>query len=346
MGASGSKFKEEIELIKKLVYEINSKSEDLQNTCDNYIPVLESQLRKHLKMELLDVRDAIILVPQADSVDVNGRMRTKQDICDQIARHYRRIFTLVQMICNVYNIEGSTYFKSIAEFCLNSIHMQSRSMTITACIDTKQRANADPSMVDISTLAGLSLFLESLVKIDGNTTVDEGRQQFLDSLRNQLSNHDLPYCSNLYRIKNCKSKQNNVNTETPATTHMRIHPLNPNFSDEFCNRPQDIVVLNNSPRWNDARRLYRKLQDDYAAGLESIRKLLQEILTNKGTLRSKTITITDKELTRLEHRAKELIMNFYFTSLQNFYNLLDLAIEQSEDKQVQTLNAKYLNNVA
>jgi hypothetical protein len=331
MGASGSKFKAEREAIQNVVQEIYSKP-NMQNACESFIPILESQLRKHLRIELIDVRDAIIMVPQGDSVDVKGKHRKKQEICEQISKHYNRVLDLVQMICNVYNIEGGV-MKSIAELCLSNIYLQSRSLIIQRCLNHRQVGNSDPSFVDISTLAGLSVFLDSLTTKGDTGVLDSGKQDFLNSLRNLLSNHDRPFCSNLYEIQNCKTKTVQDSTETPATTFMRLHKRNPNLSDGFCynTEREDIVVRSDSPKWNEARRLYRKLHDDYAKGLQNIRELLQEILTNKGTLRSKTISITDKELSKLEHRAKEHIMNFYFTSLQNYYTLLDLAIAQSEN---------------
>jgi hypothetical protein len=346
MGASESKFKTEKEAVQQTVQEIWLKSKGMGNTCEMFIPILESQLKKHLRIELLDMRDAIYMIPNKDSVDINGKHKNKQEICKDISDHYKRTLNLVQLICSVYNIENKhelddylgleriANMKNIAEICLSKAALASRSIRLSICLNYRQyeTTTRDSKLIDISSLAGLTTFIESL---------DQGRQQdFLDSLKNLLSDHSKPFCSSSFKVQNCKYKPFGIiSNSNPNPYQMEIHALNPMFSDALCPSSERYVVevQKTSPKWGELKRLYNKLHSDYATSLQTINKLLQEILTNKGTLRSRIVTITDKELDKLEHRAKEIIMNFYFTSLQNYYNLLDLAVEESEQSKAREL---------
>ena len=330
MGATGSKFKDEKEAIQELVKEIYSKP-DLGEICQTYIPVLESQLRKHLRIELVELHDTIIMVPQRDGIDVNAKYRRKEEICQKITQHYKRVLDLVKLIVSVYNIEENTPRRNIAELCITNASLGKRQLEVTVCLEHKQYEiqglngkrikNPETNKVDISSLAGLVEFLEAL---------KDEKESFLTSLQNLLSLHEKPYCSKLYKIPGCAHRQEH---EPPRNTSMtiKLHEQNPLFSNELCKDRVKVFVTSDSPAWGEAKRLYHKLHEDYANGLKQIKGVLQELLTSKGSLRSKTIVLTVKELEQLEHRAYEMIMNFYFTSLQNYYNLMDLAIEQSED---------------
>lgn len=330
MGASGSKFKEEKESIQALVKELYSKP-DLGEICETYIPVLESQLRKHLRIELVELHDTIIMVPQREGIDINAKYRKKEEICQKISQHYKRIIDLVRLIVSVYNIEENSPRMNIAEICLANTNLGKRQLEVTVCLEHRQFEiqgadgklirNSDSQRVDISSLVGLTEFVEAL---------KDEKVAFLNSLQNLLGLHEKPFCSKMFKIPGCKTRPEH---EPPgsASMSMKLHEQNPIFSNDLCQDRVKVFVTSDSPAWNEAKRLYRKLHEEYGNGLKGIKDVLQELLTGKGSLRSKTITLTEKELGALEHRAYELIMNFYFGSLTNYYNLMDLAIEQSED---------------
>ena len=88
---------------------------DDNKDCEKYFFVLESSLKRHLKVDLEELKDSIYVIPK--NVEINYK---KEDLCSIIANHYKRAINLLQVIKNVYDFENNGKY-SIAGICIGNI---------------------------------------------------------------------------------------------------------------------------------------------------------------------------------------------------------------------------------
>ena len=106
-----------------------------EDICNNYSMVLESALKKYLRIELDGVKDSLIFIPREDKVMINPKnpkVFKKEDLCKEISTHYQTILKLFIMIKNVYDLEhyGAN---SIAGICYKNIRIVGKIIEINYC---------------------------------------------------------------------------------------------------------------------------------------------------------------------------------------------------------------------
>ncbi len=101
-------FEEETQFMNELLMLVMSNHkafhDDQQNfldeaVCENFNFVMESRLQKHLKVELKDLSEDLLLIPRGDNAK-------KEELCRMVISHYRGIFETVALIRKVFNTDN------------------------------------------------------------------------------------------------------------------------------------------------------------------------------------------------------------------------------------------------
>ena len=101
-------FEEETQFMNELLMLVMSNHkafhDDQQNfldeaVCENFNFVMESRLQKHLKVELKDLSEDLLLIPRGDNAK-------KEELCRMVINHYRGIFETVALIRKVFNTDN------------------------------------------------------------------------------------------------------------------------------------------------------------------------------------------------------------------------------------------------
>ena len=133
-------FKKETQIISDLLNTILTKDDSFidpemnltENTdCKDYILVLEKSLQKHLKVELKDLNQNILLIPN----DEHNSLK-KSELCALVTNHFKSILQVILLIKNVFDLEQSGN-NSVLGICVQLIKFDANTFTIYYC-DSQQ----------------------------------------------------------------------------------------------------------------------------------------------------------------------------------------------------------------
>ena len=344
-------FAREQEILNSMVNGIMTKRSTYKNPnydrmsgdlCNDFTVVLESSLKKHLKVELSDLKDAIFIIPKSDHVYVDKKAIKKEQLCKVITNHYKTILQLLTMIKRVYDTEHMGDY-SMAGICFRNVRIINGVLEINFC-GSKQvdnLINMKSASVDMTRVFGMSEYLEFLNKVERNI--------FLRNLQNQL-------------LRKSRAKHGSVlacgDDLVSADKYKSMHPefskakCDVKLRDSFKMNAQvktydhNIQVVENAPilslhsctekkrifvpihtRTSEVKRvieLYNKMRQDYNSSIREVVKLLDRLIYRRGD-KYLLHDIDNDTLRKVIKEVKETIAVFYQQSILNYQSLLDFA---------------------
>lgn len=330
MGATSSTFKKDLKTVNSLVDKILKNSENKDINCDDYTIVLESSLKKHLKLELEDLKDNIYIIPKQDTIMTTKKSYKKRDLCKVISNHYLRIIKLVKLIKDVYDLENDGKH-SIAGICIGNISIQDKIMRINYCeTEQKDYDTGNLDSVNFSRLAGLTNLCTNLLD-------EEEKNIILTDLNIITSKKDVHSCNNkLFNSKDYNNilgnEKNKKNKKCQAIKlgdfNIKVVGKNPVISNEIC-MDKRFHLINLNRKNKDTKflmYLYNKMHERYNKNLEASYNMLFHIINIDKYNNVSLKNIGNKELDEIERIAKYTLTKFYLESIVDYQKILEYAL--------------------
>ena len=351
MGASSSSLKRLNDLVNELITSDNVFRNPTYNfldkkACDTYTMVLESDLKKHLKVELQTIKDTIYLVPKKDMVTINATVKKKEELCEMISSHYKRIIKLLSLIKYVYDSEQNGEF-SIAGILLRNIVMSGKNMNVSFC-DVAQR-QVNKKTVDFKGLAGLEYFCEHVLTPVQKKILISNMKNLLNLSDGDQKNKKMRslvahmYCGDdLLSEKDYKQVMNDAagkcnpktktkfnewaNEKVEEDYEFMISKMNSIFHYNTCHQQNGYLIdttLNNK----NVKRLvasYKLMNKEY---VDNINVVLQNVMkmVSKKDGRFELNEISYSELNEIENNVIRTVAKFFMQFIVRYHHLLELA---------------------
>jgi len=356
-------FGKELETLNKIVtdiivgnpntgHELKDKRFSLGNPteCGKYTTVLESQLKKHLKIELKELKDSIYLVPSSDSLKMqNEQFMNKDSICKLIATHYEKIMKLLLIIKYVYDVEG-TGSASLAGITLDNVRLDGNMFVIQYCTTPQQQTvlanqSSMPEQKDPDFAASLRGFkyycdyllsetekvnlLKNLRLLFSNTPKKHlARYLFCgDSFLTGESYKDIFSPLELKNSVKCDPRMAErfvefINTHT-ENTMINIAPYNFVLHEGMCLDKKTIVrdLTANTPENKKVRKLHDRMKADYIKNLNAVINIAKRVVVADGAGNFTLQNIDSEVLEQVTKEVKQTIARFYIQSIINFHAL-------------------------
>lgn len=350
-------FESELKKINKIVNNIVTDDDKYINpdynflssdVCDKYTIIIESELKKHLKLELKKLGSMLYILPKNDDGTMKDTNITKKEICESLSNHYIKILIMLSLIKYIYNIKKNGDL-SIAGTILKNIKINDNIFQIQFCgvphkdydIGTSEAISSDKL---IGFQEGFRLFIEKVL-------TSEEAAQFINILQAILNNEDKKIIHN----KICKSsnykalgdlynnrykeglKCQNLNNSkikikkggTVANVTFTIKEYNPVFNNDLCPARSQIIrrISIKNKTGKDVYESYKTLRKNYNTNIKSIEKILDSLLVkdvkNNYTIRD----IKNIDLLEIINKIKEKISIFYVQSLFDYQLILKKVLE-------------------
>lgn len=350
-------FKSELQSLNEIITGIlnkegtsfKNKSYDVsvKDVCESYNMVLQSSLKKRLKVDLKMLNDSIYLIPKNDVVSGQNNYINKSDLCHMISNHYNKILKLLLTIKYVYDLEHSGD-DSLAGITLKNINFSKNILEVRYC-DIAQKmysTTGTTDYIDFSALSGFRFFCDELL------TSSRERNMFLKNMRNLLARKPLKLMAqhmlcgddllssqeynvllqngNVRNIK-CNQKLNDKYmshiTSHVEDMNMYVAKDNPLLHDTTCLDKRQLLI-DCSVKTKEVQTLldlHRQMKQSYNKNISNISKLITLLVDKQSNNEYSLKDITYQELNNIETKVKKIIASFYFQSLINFYTLLDYA---------------------
>jgi len=297
--------------------------------CDQYTMVLESQLKKHVKVELAELHDAIYLIPSGKGI----AEKRKAGLCKLISRHYRRMLHLILLIKHMYDLEHGGE-NSLAGTTIRNIRVEGRVMEIRFC-----KVEQD---LDFTNLKGFDLFCkEFLTGVERETLLHNMRMIFGRKKKSAVAEYavcgdtlltGVEYAEILReRGAKCNKVRHKefvtfVEGKTGLDYGIKLAKRNPILNIDACRETDSMLVDMSAAGSKEVKRVYEKMQTDYADNLAAVVKCMDQLVTS-GSDSGKYVLrdLGNKQLNLVQKRIKSLVAQFYLRSISNFHFLLATA---------------------
>ena len=345
-------FKEEFKSLNSVVTSLINDNNTFKNpdyrtkmndVCDKFTVVLESQLNKHMKVELQDLKDSIYLVPHANHVDMPKESGMKKStLCSLISSHYSKMLEIILLIKYVYDVEHNGD-NSIAGMTIRNIRVENKVMEISYCVTDQHFMGSDK--IDLNDLNGFTFFTERfLTKMEREKFFQNMRFLFGRKKKGQLAEYlacgdslisgedykDMlrqpkGKCSQERLAKfNSFIKENVANTASPSYK-VRVRKNNPVLHYKACAEKRIMLIDLRVKSSKEVVVLFEMMQKDYVKNINTVLSCLLQIVEHSG---NGNYVLKNVDTEKLNTVRKELIKNiakFYFQSLANFHALMDKA---------------------
>jgi hypothetical protein len=340
-------FEEELQSINEIVTNImNNKNVNTftdEKFCDDYSIALEDELQKHLKIELLNLKQNIYLIKRQNNVQLkNGKNVRKDTLCKTIAQHYNTLLKLLQVVKLIYDLENNGDY-SISGICRRNVVVVKNLMELHMCehphVDTSKNAkpdsngNKDSNLIDFNKIAGMQMFTEDVL------TPSE-KNVFLYNLGLLLSRQESEFladavCKNdnlLYKKYKpsgiCKEedRQKQIQFSKDVITSLPVAGKNPVFHSDMCFK--EIIYVIELNQKDEGIKLLKQLHNDmkthYKENLAEIESILMDMVT--GSKKSYQLRhLTQSDIRKVKERMGKIIATLFYTSLLDYYALIEQA---------------------
>lgn len=336
-------FKEEFTKLNEIVSEILNKHDKIEMDCDKYTVVLESQLKKHLKLELQDLKDNVLFIPNNNYVAPNNKLLTKNDLCKVISSHYKKIINLLLLIRHVYDLEHLGE-NSLAGMTIRNIQVDKKQvMQITYCLMSQHFDDND--FINFKELDGFSHFCDNFLKpMERETMIHHMKMLFGRKNKDKIAEYmncgdDLltgnDYKDILQRKTKCNKEiasrfttamRKNVATEYDESKyHIKVSKNNPVLNWMACGEKRVMLIDLKDKTSSKLKKLYETMQEHYVKNINNVLKCILEFVeeTEKGKYKLKNVDTTT--LNQIQNKIKKLITTFYLQSIVDFHKVLDEA---------------------
>lgn len=310
-----------------------------QDVCKKYQVILESDLKKQLKINIKSIGESLLLVPREEEHALLAKRGLKKDeICTRIANHYLKILYILCLVKYVFNIErhGDLSFMGIF---MRNIEISKDTFRINYCkVEQKDLRNAvghAAAQLDFSNLEGLRFFVDYVLNPDEATV-------FLRSLRHVLARKSRAqlkndFCDmNASTIKDLEELYTNRYSDIKSITctaqsggsgeskfKMMVAANNPLFDEHWCvGGPGTVTIPLAETDGKEALRLYKTMRSRFNKNIKAVENILYRMVEKRGS--SFTLKdITKDDLDSIIADMKTRIKIFYLQSLMDFQDLLD-----------------------
>lgn len=304
-----------------------------RETCDRYTFVLQSQLNKHLKIDVQHLHDSIILVPKAERVAANDQKTVidKKDLCRTIAQHYVKVLYVLCLIKYVYDLENAGDY-SIAGIIKRNTRLTGDLLEINYCsLPQKDYARRD-KRVHFGSLKGLQFLVEHFL-------APEEQRTFVSQLRMIVARSIDPAavqalaCNDVHLLKprdyemlygvHCrKTKVVAANDPSAASMAFDVAPFNPILSSDVCMSKKKVVVQLSASR--PTKLAYERLHKRYVENVREVEALLLRLVAKSGCSYELRV-ISDVDLDQIVSEVKSNVVKFFLASVLDYQHLLDVA---------------------
>jgi hypothetical protein len=322
MGSSSSTFQNDLKSINNFVKNILEQVDKKTINCDDYQMVIESSLKKHIKVELEELKDSIYIVPKNPNINYE-----KKQLCNLISTHYARIIKIIKLIKSVYDLENDGKY-SIAAICMGNVVINKNLMTIKVYYcDTEQKDNE--LGVNFEKLSGLKSLCEELLD-------KEEKNILLSNLQTIISDNEIKCGNKLFKnedysqifgkkISKCESKQESKQYKDHEY-NIKVQKNNPIISDSICLSTKYITVgISGKVIDKQLLKYYNIMHEHYNKNIESIFKTIMKLIdidkNNKITLKN----INNVQLDKIENDAKINMSKLYIQSIYDYKVLFNYA---------------------
>jgi hypothetical protein len=304
-----------------------------ETKCDNYTVVLESHLKKHLKVHLEELQDNIYLLPKQDAISKETKVKTKSEICALISSHYTRVLQMFSLIKAVYDFEHNGD-NSIGGLTWRNIRKTESLLEIDYCNMHQKELGKPENTLDFSQLAGFKMFCDTYLK------EPEEKKRFLLYFRKLVEKDEnlanAASCDKNYKdifadkcdVKKGKELEDQLSKEITKnindTLSFIVAAGNPIYSDKVCGQREKFVIDLTS-RNKDVKNLidkYNSMRKEYDTSFKNITNLVFELVDSKS---KELKNLTKSDLDKTEYKLKQQVTRFYLKSLINYYEVLKSA---------------------
>lgn len=320
-----------------------------ENVCDSFSLMLESELKKHLKVELKDLNDKVVFIKKTDAVKIKDDYLDKNGLCKIITSHYTKILQLISLIKLVYDIEHNGE-KSLAGITLRNISENGGILRIQYCNLAQKDPNAKSGLLlDFSQLMGLKYFCDNFLdKKEKNTLLKNmkillARDVEMKELSDRMICGDSLIGKDVYGAilgKHAKGVKCNemkrtkfnetVSLQKEEDMMFAVAAMNPVLDKSVCAESNVMMILKtNKVAWREVYGLYEKLQKDYVKNINAVLVIMNKLVSKVGN-GFVLNNIGNDELDKLRIEAKTLISTFYIQTIINYHDLLESAKKYHE----------------
>jgi hypothetical protein len=325
-GALSTTFEKEYDNINKKINNIITLTDDKKINCNEYTMVTESSLKKHLKIELEELKDSIYIVPKTEEV----KNIKKVDICSLISDHYKRIVNIIEIIRTVYDVEKEGR-AGIAQICFGNVEIDKKNILHVYYCDLEQMNHMDEdkqTSIDFKGLSGLDNLCTNLLSL-------EERKVLLSNMETIISNEELIDCDNVLFSKNdyneikgikvkvrkgeksnkkCVYKKDNYN--------IKVGEKNPIIDESMCLLKKSYSVnmsdKRHSKELNEIMLLKKRMESNYKKNLQESIIVIDKIITTNVDGKYLLKALTNKELDIIENSCKKTLSKLYIQSIADY----------------------------
>lgn len=316
-----------------------------QDVCNQHYMLMESELNRHLKVNLAGLGEALYLIPKEEG----SHRVNKKEICEKISNHYIKILYVLCLIKYVYNIENAGDL-SISGIVFRNVRVVDNIMEINFCnVPHKDYSKnlKDAYKLDFSKLEGLDFltnyFLDpeeggTFVRLLRRILSRSPKKAVEDKLCEYIQHAELTpehmktlesmFASRYKQVMACphgpmKEKQGVPRSKINLT--MYVEKDNPIFSREHCYEMHKYVIQLNTPGGKAVAAQYEKMKNNYSKNIKEVEGLLAVFVTKRADGAYILKDISSKDLDITIKRVKEAIKVYYLQSILDFHTLLDIG---------------------
>jgi hypothetical protein len=318
--------------------------------CEKYQILIESELHKQRKIDLVDLGQAVYLLPS--SLDSSALKVRKQELCTMITRHYMQVLYLLSMIKEVYDLEvGGEH--SIGAVILKNVRHEGSFMEINFC-EQPHKDYSMPAADKVSSrgLTGVQRFIDiflekeeasefvALLKAVLARKPDVSIQPLLCKFLGDLATPaDQRNLSEVIRERNpafkCggdkkKTKKKAVGGARAARElQLFINKNNPIFSDRQCYNKRKIVIDIKTKEGKQMLAMHnnyvRRYNKNIEAVAEHVLRLVDVPAPKAAASGYRLKNLASSDVAAVAASVKASIKTLYIQCILDYQNMIDRA---------------------
>lgn len=319
-----------------------------QEVCNNYQVILESELSKHLKIHLAELKSNIYVVPKEDRDNLSKIRMKKNEICELISSHYIKILYILSVVKYIYNLENNGD-RSFGGIIFRNMKITDNWLEIQFCNREQIDINnvKQKQKVSLDNLDGFRFFLKyflsrnetkcflkllrAILAKNGKAGV---RSAVCECIKAKaITKEEIDVLGILYRrnygepLTCTKTPLPDVHDSTDVRevdTSVFINKGNPVFLGRYCTFIDNRVINIDTREGKEAKKIYDEMVANYKKNMLQVASILKELVikTSTGYV---LMNIDSVRLNNIIEKTKSVIRQFFFQSILDYHHLLDVV---------------------
>ena len=343
-----------------------------RDVCNKYQVVMESELSKHLKVQLAGLGESIYMVPKEReplSTGIGKAMKnqTKAQICEMISGHYMRILYVLCLAKHVYNLAGNGD-GSFGGRIIRNVHVVDNNMSVMYC-KSKQRDGEERHKdfkINLRKLEGFKFFVDYILddkeskafmrimrailgrkpKAAVQAVVCMASQEGTMSPKELQVVHEAfakvygehMVCGKHSTVGHIQTPEGDMSpgrkrgNHREVDTYVAVAENNPVLYQNFCTNIDKAIIDTTTKEGRDAKKLYEDIRKFMVANIATMQGIIERIV-DKGSDGSYVLKNMDtKELDAIVQDTKSCVRTFFIRSVLDYQHLLDLVSKSTSMK--------------